>query len=118
LGSVEAPKKQVKKNFFSFWYQILLGHKWRKGDLLAVYCLLTQDVIACTTAIRSCEMLGHWSAGLQILEFMPSVQITPDAWRWLGKAGEVKGHKKHRVIYRAFLEGPLFSGLGCWEAPG
>ena len=27
---------------------------------------------------------------------------------WLGKAGEVEGHKKHHVIYRAFLEGPLF----------
>ena len=60
----------------SRWEALTLQKSSR--DLL--FFLLTQDVIACTTAIRSCEMLGHWSAGLQILEFMPSVQITPDAW--------------------------------------
>ena len=111
VGKRWSSKKASEKNLYIFILVTnLVGSQVVERELIGFY-LLIQDVIACTTAIRSCEMLGHWSAGLQILEFMPSVQITPDAWCWLGKAGEVEGHKKNTAWSTGlFWRVPCFKG--------
>ena len=72
LGSVEAPKKQVKTASFHFGTKFWLGdgHKWRKGDLLFFFVDSGCDCLYhCHTFLWDVGTLVSWTADSRIYAF-------------------------------------------------